>query len=190
MTARDPAAVVEASERVILGAALLDPDVAEALVRDLPPAMYSRPEHVTIAQAIRDAWECRGAVDPTLVESELDAQGRLAVVGGASYLASLMDAAQSATVRDRELRLDAHAAVVREAHALRRLGDEARVIARAVEDGDKAAARTALDRAVVEATLSGASTATIPTVPIPAIAITRSGRWRSRVPEHRDHPFR
>ena len=27
-------------------------------------------------------------------------------------------------------------------------------------------------------------------LPIPAIAITRSGRWRSRVPEHRDHPFR
>ena len=27
-------------------------------------------------------------------------------------------------------------------------------------------------------------------VPIPAIAITRSGRWRSVVPEHRDHPVR
>jgi hypothetical protein len=27
-------------------------------------------------------------------------------------------------------------------------------------------------------------------VPIPAIAITRSERWRSLVPEHRDHPVR
>ena len=31
---------------------------------------------------------------------------------------------------------------------------------------------------------------TLPPLPIPAIAITRSGRWRSSVPEHRDHPVR
>jgi len=145
MTTPDRTAVVEESERVVLGAALLDPDVAEALIRDLPTAMYQRPEHAMIAQAIRDVWENRGAVDTTLVVAELTAQGRLAVVGGASYLSDLLDAAQLATTRDGELRLDPHVENVRRAHGLRRLGEAAVALQRAAEAGDRDAVREAPD---------------------------------------------
>jgi DNA-binding transcriptional ArsR family regulator len=154
----------ETSERVVLGSAMYDVGAAEHVIRECPPSSYFLPAHVDIAVAVRDCWENRGATDLQLVAQELLAHGHLERAGGEGYLLGLREAADAAAMRGGDLYLEPHIAAVKEAAALRRLGDEACIIQRAVESGDAVAARAALDRAVAQAAVPGASAGTIPTV--------------------------
>jgi DNA-binding transcriptional ArsR family regulator len=148
----------ELSEKVVLGACLHDLGATEHAIRECPPSSFFLPAHVDIAVAARDCWENLGAVDAQLVAQELLAQGHLERAGGECYLEQLKAAADAAAMRDGDLYLNPHVAAVKDAAALRRVGEAAHAIQRAVEAGDKDGVRAALARATAAASVEGTPT--------------------------------
>lgn len=139
-----PSAAVETSERVALGAALLDADAARVvLARCPPPAAWSVAAHAEIASAIRRVLDEHGEVDAALVCAALDEAGRGAVAGGASYLAALLDEAQLAAGGGGALRLEPHLRVVEDAARARAVAAVARRIVQADAAHDVQAALSA-----------------------------------------------
>ncbi|MFW6143758.1 MAG: DnaB-like helicase N-terminal domain-containing protein, partial [Patescibacteria group bacterium] len=105
----------EEAERSILGALLLDEDAIVQVVDNLRGEHFYHDRHKKIYQAIYDLFERREPVDMITVTNELQTMGALEEVGGASYLAELVNSVPTS----------AHASyyseIVRECAAKRRL---------------------------------------------------------------------
>jgi len=120
------------AERSILGALLLDEDALVQVVEGLRPEHFYSRHHGRIYQAIYDLFERREPADVVTVTDELRKSGVLEEVGGAAYLADLVNAVPTS----------AHAAyyseIVRECAARRRLiSVAARISELGYEEGAK-----------------------------------------------------
>lgn len=165
--ARIPPHDVDAEESAI-GAALLDPVAAGAIVERLKPGDFYKPAHQHIARAIRNVVAAASHVDAITVAAELRRAGVLDEIGGAEYLHTLQNATPSISAAPH------YAKIVRECAVLRRMlyaasditdaaysnADPAQAIARAqdalvhlAQDGDPAAGST-LDIADIVALLA------------------------------------
>jgi len=80
------------AERAVLGAVLLDPGAMLHIIEKLRAAEFYLESHRIVFQACLDLHEKGEAADLVTVRNNLTEQGRLEQVGGASYLASLVDA--------------------------------------------------------------------------------------------------
>lgn len=100
----------DAAERYVLGAAMLDPAVIDAL--HLAPADFYTPRHGRIWEAITALHAAGAPGDPVAVAAKLTAAGALPRVGGAPYLHTLMSSAgatSSTTWYADQVRAHAHA---------------------------------------------------------------------------------
>jgi replicative DNA helicase len=80
------------AERAVLGAVLLDPGAMLHIIEKLRADEFYLESHRIVYQACLDLHEKGEAADLVTVRNNLTEQGRLEQVGGASYLASLVDA--------------------------------------------------------------------------------------------------
>lgn len=80
-------------EESIISAALLDREVAEEICELIFPEEFYRPAHQKIFAAIKDQVEKGGPVDAPLIAEVLMGRKQLEEIGGAVYLAKLLDEA-------------------------------------------------------------------------------------------------
>lgn len=79
------------AEKGVLGSIIIDPSVIPAVLQILDPEDFYRDAHRTIFEAIRSLDARREPADFLMICDYLENQGKLADVGGASYLTSLID---------------------------------------------------------------------------------------------------
>jgi replicative DNA helicase len=115
------------AEAAVLSALLLDPARIVAVARIVAPRDFYSDANRRIAEAIWQLDAAGAAVDVTTVASQLLLSGRLAQIGGAPYLAQLIDATPAVG------NVDAHAQIVSDRAGTRhviaaceRASDEAR----------------------------------------------------------------
>lgn len=84
------------AEVSVLGAMLLEPNVIDSVIPVLRPDSFARQSHQEIFQAIVKLHNEQTGVDLVPVMEELRRRGKLEEVGGAEYLAQLVDAVPSA----------------------------------------------------------------------------------------------
>ena len=144
-----PSAVEDDAEVAVLSAMLVDPDAATKARTLLDPSMFAGDRHRMIFAALASLGG-QGIADPLTLADALAKRGELDAAGGKEYLAFLIDAVPTTA------HLEAHAAMVREAHGRRlltqTLADAGRLVAS--PDGDVArvarsvrASLDAIDRA-------------------------------------------
>ncbi len=126
---RVPPQALEA-ERSILGAMLLDGRAIGRVLEVLDEAAFYRPAHRRIFNALVNLWQRKeNAVDAITLSDELRRNGDFEGVGGATYIAGLLDAvATSANV-------EYHAQIVKEKSILRQMIEIATEIAAEAYDG-------------------------------------------------------
>ena len=103
------------AERAILGAILLDSNVLAILQKDLHSWMFYQSKHQLIFGAMTTLMANGHPVDNVTLSEQLKANGVLAKVGGAAYLAELV--AEVGTVTN----VKHHAVLVKEAARKRRI---------------------------------------------------------------------
>ena len=103
------------AERSVLGAMLLDAEAIPHVVEVLDEDFFYRDAHKKIYRAIISLFDRNEAVDILTSVEMLRKQGALEAVGGASYLAELLDAVPTAA------NVDYYAKIVREKALLRSL---------------------------------------------------------------------
>jgi replicative DNA helicase len=127
-THRVPPQNVEA-EMAVLGALLLDNEALIRVLEHLSPADFYRPAHRIIYTVILDMSERNEVIDLVTLKDRLQRTGKLDEVGGAAYLASLLDGvATSANAAY-------HSRIVREKSVLRGLAQAATDIVGMAYDG-------------------------------------------------------
>ena len=99
----------------MLGALLLDQNAVVKVADIVSPEDYYDRRHQLIYEAVLTLFEKRQPIDALTVKSRLEDTGSLDVSGGASYIASLVNAVSTAT------HVVHHAEIVREKAVLRRL---------------------------------------------------------------------
>ena len=116
---------------------------------------FYREAHRRLFRAIVAVLERGEPVDPVTLRDEIDRRGDLEAVGGVEYLSYLLDVVPTAA------NLDAHARIVREKAALRRLAELGTIVAREATAGCTPAVAL-LDRARegLQACAAGATAAT------------------------------
>lgn len=113
-TVRIPPHSIEA-EQSVLGSLLLDKDAIIKIVDLLTPGDFYREAHSRIYQAMIDLYEKKMPIDVVTLTDKLEKEGILEEVGGASYLATLVNSVPSAT------RVVHYAKIVQHKATLRRL---------------------------------------------------------------------
>jgi len=93
---RVPPQDIEA-ERSIIGSVLLDSDSVVSIAQFLKPEHFYREAHADIMSAIYDLYEKREPVDLVTLTSQLKKKGKLAKVGGASYISELASGVPSSS---------------------------------------------------------------------------------------------
>lgn len=102
-------------EQAVLGAMLLDPDAAMAMVTGLDEPVFYRDAHRAIFRAMRGCIERNVVIDHLTLREALERAGQWEAAGGDAYTAELMDAAVTSA------NVQAHAAILREKALLRSL---------------------------------------------------------------------
>jgi replicative DNA helicase len=103
------------AERSVLGAMLLNPDAVPRVIEVLQEGNFYKEAHQRIYSAIVTLFDRNEPVDILTTVEALTKQGTLDAVGGASYLAELLDAVPTAA------NVDFYAKIVREKAILRSL---------------------------------------------------------------------
>jgi hypothetical protein len=121
----DTAEVARTAERIILGAAMTAPEMAETLAGIVTAESFERPAHRAIWAAIRTLRDRDDPAEPMRVGAALLASGDLAKAGGAAYLTACVEAvpvlasaptyAREVAVRAQQRHLVARAARLTEA---------------------------------------------------------------------------
>ena len=121
------------AEQSVLGAMLISQAAVETGLSRVSAGDFYRPAHRIVFETVTAVARSGEPVDPTLVMARLQAECRLAVVGGAPYLHTLMEACPTPAS------VGHYAAIVRERAVRRRLIEASRTIAhRAYADGEDA----------------------------------------------------
>ncbi len=103
------------AERSVLGAVLLDNEAFNTAIAIITPESFFRDAHRRIFERMVQLTERRHAIDFVTLREELAKAGELEEVGGATYLASLVDGVPRAT------NVEYYARIVREKATLRSL---------------------------------------------------------------------
>ena len=103
------------AEAAVLGSILIDPDVYYEVAEALTPAMFYRPGHRWLFQAIHDLNERSEATDLLTIGAELTRAGKLEEAGGMEYLIYLLN------VPVTSVNAEYYAGIVAEKAARRRL---------------------------------------------------------------------
>jgi replicative DNA helicase len=114
MIANIPPQNIEA-EAAVLGAALLNKEAMDKVADLVLPPDFYRPDHQTIYRAILRLYEKNSPIDLVTLTNELEALKELDSVGGAAYLATLVNAVPTA------LHVTHYAEIVRQKAILRRI---------------------------------------------------------------------
>ncbi len=128
------------AEQAVLGAMLLDQDAALLATELVQDDMFYRESHRRLFRAMVGLVERRTVIDPVTLRDELGRRGELDAVGGADYLADLVDAVPTAA------NLEYHARIVKDRAILRRLIETSTGIITEAYDG-RATASDLLDKA-------------------------------------------
>jgi replicative DNA helicase len=137
---RVPPQAIEA-ERAVLGAMLLDGRAISRALEVLDETAFYRPAHRRIFGAIVTLWERKeDAVDAVALSEELRRLGQFDAVGGATYLAGLLDSVATAA------NVEYHAKIVQEKSILRKMIEVSTEIAGQAYEGQEKPADL-LDRA-------------------------------------------
>ncbi len=134
MTEREklPPQNIEA-EMCVLGSMLLEDEARGRAVEILVPQSFYKESHQKIFEAIVDLYEKREAVDLVTLTSELNKRKQLEEVGGAGYLASLVNIVPTSA------HLEYYAKIVKEKALLRQLINTAtHIITASYESADEA----------------------------------------------------
>ena len=111
---RKPPYSLEA-EVSVLGGMFIDPDAVVRAVELLDDGLVYREAHRRLFRAMVRLWETGQVIDPITLSEYLRTTGDFDAVGGAPYLAQLMDSVPTAA------NLEYHARIVKEKALLRRL---------------------------------------------------------------------
>lgn len=111
------------AEQSVLGAMLLDNDAINRVVEELTPEDFYRGAHRRVFDSIIALYQQNEPADLVTITTHLKNHGGLDEVGGASYLASLVDRVPSAA------NVGSYARIVREKAVLRKLIEGATQIA-------------------------------------------------------------
>ncbi|MBP7776103.1 MAG: replicative DNA helicase [Acidobacteria bacterium] len=103
------------AERSVLGAVLLDNEAFNTAIAIITPESFFRDAHRRIFERMVQLTERRNAIDFVTLREELARAGELEEVGGAAYLAALVDGVPRAT------NVEYYARIVREKATLRSL---------------------------------------------------------------------
>ncbi len=103
------------AERSVLGAVLLDNEAFNTAISIVTSAAFFRDAHRRIFERMTVLVERRSAIDFVILREELERAGELEEVGGAAYLASLVDGVPRAT------NVEYYARIVKEKATLRSL---------------------------------------------------------------------
>ena len=128
------------AEQAVLGAMLLDQDAALLATELVQDDMFYRESHRRLFRAMVGLVERRTVIDPVTLRDELGRRGELDAVGGADYLADLVDAVPTAA------NLEYHARIVKDKAILRRLIETSTGIITEAYDG-RSTASDLLDKA-------------------------------------------
>jgi len=128
------------AEQAVLGAMLLDQDAALLATELVQDEMFYREGNRRLFRAMVALVERRTVIDPVTLREELGRRGELDAVGGADYLADLVDAVPTAA------NLEYHARIVKDKAILRRLIETSTGIITEAYDG-RATASDLLDKA-------------------------------------------
>jgi len=128
------------AEQAVLGAMLLDQDAALLATELVQDDMFYREGHRRLFRAMVGLVERRTVIDPVTLRDELGRRGELDAIGGADYLADLVDAVPTAA------NLEYHARIVKDKAILRRLIEASTGIITEAYDG-RSTASDLLDKA-------------------------------------------
>ena len=128
------------AEQAVLGAMLLDQDAALLATELVQDEMFYREGNRRLFRAMVALVERRTVIDPVTLREELGRRGELDAVGGADYLADLVDAVPTAA------NLEYHARIVKDKAILRRLIETSTGIITEAYDG-RVTASDLLDKA-------------------------------------------
>jgi len=128
------------AEQAVLGAMLLDQDAALMATELVQDDMFYREGHRRLFRAMLGLVERRTVIDPVTLRDELGRRGELDAIGGADYLADLVDAVPTAA------NLEYHARIVKDKAILRRLIEASTGIITEAYDG-RSTASDLLDKA-------------------------------------------
>jgi len=128
------------AEQAVLGAMLLDQDAALLATELVQDDMFYREANRRLFRAMVSLVERRTVIDPVTLRDELGRRGELDAVGGADYLADLVDAVPTAA------NLEYHARIVKDKAILRRLIETSTGIITEAYDG-RSTASELLDKA-------------------------------------------
>ena len=103
------------AERSVLGAVLLDNEAFNTAIAIITPEAFFRDAHRRIFERMVQLTERRSAIDFVTLREELSKSGEIEEVGGAAYLASLVDGVPRAT------NIEYYARIVKEKATLRSL---------------------------------------------------------------------
>lgn len=119
------------AERSVLGACLIDEEVAPSIISIIKPEYFYKSAHKIIFQAITDLAQKQEGVDILSVSNYLESQGKASEVGGAVYLAELQ--AQTMTAAN----AITHAGIIKEKFLLRKLISASHETIRNIFDSSK-----------------------------------------------------
>ena len=137
---RQPPYSLEA-EVSVLGGMLIDNDAVARAVEVVDDSMFYREANRRLFRGMVRLFERGDVVDVITLNEELKTTGEIESVGGAPYLAELLDAVPTAA------NIDYHARIVRDKALLRRLIDAATDIIRDVHDQGERSVDEVMDQA-------------------------------------------
>jgi replicative DNA helicase len=110
------------AELSVLGGMLLDPDAIARIIEIVDDSMFYREGNRRLFRGMVRLWERNGVIDHVTLSEELKNAGDFETVGGAAYIAQLLDAVATSA------NIEYHAGIVREKALLRRLVEAATTI--------------------------------------------------------------
>ncbi len=129
------------AEQSVIGSLLIDPDAVIRVAPFLRPEDFYRQAHGLIYEAILALHERREPADFITLSDELERRGQLEQVGGAAYLANLLNVVPTAA------HVEHYARIVERTALLRRLIDAAQQIAALAYSAAEADVDEVVDRA-------------------------------------------
>jgi replicative DNA helicase len=121
------------AEQAVLGAMLLDQDAALRAAELLDHSQFYQDAHRRLFRAAVALTEQRVVIDHITLRNELSRRDELDLVGGADYIAELVDSVATAA------NLEHHARIIREKAILRRLIETSTAIIQEAYDGHQSA---------------------------------------------------
>ena len=112
----------------VLGGMFIDPDAVVKAIEVVDDSMFFREGHRRLYRAMIRLWEQGEVIDSVTLSEQLKNSGDYDAIGGAAYLAQLLDAVPTAA------NIEYHARIVREKALLRRLIEAATSIIQATYD--------------------------------------------------------